>query len=173
MERYDLAKVIGWAGRLHTRKRLQKVVYMLQSAGCRPLNAEFQLHHYGPYSNELSRLSDDMVQAGLLEERAESNGVGMQYSYTLTDRARSLVGELDATEVGRALTEDLAPYQQLADSLFKADLRELEYASTIVFFRRAGSDWEGAVEKACKFKKADRNSAPMQAARKVAASVIP
>ena len=61
MNRYQLAKLVEWAGCLHTRKRLQKLVYMLQSAGC-PLEAEFTLHHYGPYSQEIAGLSDAMVR---------------------------------------------------------------------------------------------------------------
>lgn len=46
MTRYQLAKLISWAGTLHSRKKMQKVVFMLQAAGC-PLDAEFYLHLYG------------------------------------------------------------------------------------------------------------------------------
>jgi hypothetical protein len=34
MNRYQLAKIVDWAGTLETRKRMQKVVYLLQVAGC-------------------------------------------------------------------------------------------------------------------------------------------
>src|SRR5713226_2600892 len=34
MTRYQLAKLVQWAGTLRTRKRMQKVVYLLQLAGC-------------------------------------------------------------------------------------------------------------------------------------------
>ena len=44
MKRYQLAKLIEWSGEsLKTRKRLQKVVYLLQAAGC-PLDADYTLH---------------------------------------------------------------------------------------------------------------------------------
>ena len=34
MTKYQLAKLIQFVGNLETRKRMQKVVYLLQSAGC-------------------------------------------------------------------------------------------------------------------------------------------
>ena len=64
MTRYQLAKLVEWAGTLNSRKRLQKVVFMLQAAGC-PLQAEFYLNHYGTYSLEdVTRLTDEMVRLG-------------------------------------------------------------------------------------------------------------
>jgi hypothetical protein len=33
MERYQLAKIIEWAGTFQSRKRMQKLVFMLQAAG--------------------------------------------------------------------------------------------------------------------------------------------
>ena len=69
MNRYQLAKIVDWAGTLETRKRMQKVVYLLQVAGC-PLGADYTLHHYGPYSQEVARLTDEMVQTGILTETA-------------------------------------------------------------------------------------------------------
>jgi uncharacterized protein YwgA len=51
MTRYQLAKLVEWAGTLRTRKRLQKVVFMLQAAGC-PFDDGFGLHHFGPYSSD-------------------------------------------------------------------------------------------------------------------------
>lgn len=55
MTRYQLAKLVEWAGELRSRKRLQKVVYLLQAAGA-PIEAEFTLHHYGPYSFDVAQL---------------------------------------------------------------------------------------------------------------------
>src|SRR5438876_8802937 len=83
MTRYQLAKLVEWAGILNSRKRLQKVVFLLQASGC-PIEAEYFLHHYGPYSQEVARMSDEMVQVGLLEESSQPNPVGVQYAYKLT-----------------------------------------------------------------------------------------
>ena len=61
MNRYQLAKIVQWAGTLRSRKRMQKMIFLLQAAGC-PLDADYDLHHYGPYSQDVARLTDEMVR---------------------------------------------------------------------------------------------------------------
>ncbi|MHC5539774.1 hypothetical protein ACYOEI_16265 [Singulisphaera rosea] len=151
MNRYQLAKIVDWAGTLDTRKRMQKVAYLLQVAGC-PLGADFNLHHYGPYSQEVARLTDAMVQAHILDERAESNMVGQRFSYCLNEVARKNLADFEATPRGTVAAAELAPHEDLARRLFLADLKDLEYASTAVFFRKQGHEWVEAVEKMCRFK---------------------
>ena len=75
----------GLGGDARSRKRMQKVVYLLQVAGC-PLEADYTLHHYGPYSQDVARLTDEMVEASLLDEKTTSNAVGQQYSYSLSEK---------------------------------------------------------------------------------------
>ena len=151
MNRYQLAKIVDWAGTLDTRKRMQKVIYLLQVADC-PLGADYTLHHYGPYSHDVARVTDEMVQASLLVEKTTSNAVGQQYSYSLSESARSSLAEFEATPAGQALAAALDPVLSKSHWLLRADLRELEYAATIVFFRKQGHDWPLAVEKMCQFK---------------------
>jgi len=154
MTRYQLAKLVVWAGNLNSRKRLQKVVFLLQAGGC-PFEAEYSLHHYGPYSQEVARLTNEMVQLGLLEESSEQNKVGMQYSYKLTKRAGKEVAELDQTPKGKKLAAPLAPFEKKAKLLLKTDLRLLEVTSTLVYFRQQGNDWPKSVEHTFKFKSLD------------------
>lgn len=151
MNRYQLARIVDWAGTLDTRKRMQKVVYLLKVAGC-PLDAEYTLHHYGPYSQEVAQLADEMVRAGILIEEAGSNPVGQQFSYHLAEKIRKDLAEFEATDRGRAAAETMRRSEDLARRLFKADLKDLEYASTAVFFRKQGHDWPEAIEKMCQFK---------------------
>lgn len=151
MNRYQLAKLVAWADCLRTRKRMQKVVYLLQSAGC-PLEAEFILHHYGPYSEEVARLTDEMVRAVLLEEQTSENVVGTQYSYRLPEPIRQQIADLETMEQGQKWLSELASFESLAKDLLTTDLKQLEYASTILYFRRQGFNWPEAVEKARKFK---------------------
>jgi uncharacterized protein len=87
MERYQLAKIVEWAGNFRSRKRVQKLIFMLQAAGC-PLNADYDLHHYGPYSQDVALLTGQMVSQRLLEERKEAHPYGEQYSYILSEDAR-------------------------------------------------------------------------------------
>jgi uncharacterized protein YwgA len=159
MTRYQLAKLVEWAGTLNSRKRLQKVVFLLQAAGC-PLDADANLHHYGPYAPELARLSDEMVQVGLLEETSEQNPVGVQYSYALTERTSKELAELEQTPKGKKLAQQLAPYEEKAKDLLKTDLWLLEVASTVVYFRQQGHDWPDSVERTRKFKNLDPSSNP-------------
>ena len=151
MTRYQLAKIVSWAGDLQARKRLQKVVYLLQSAGC-PLRAEFSLHHYGPYSEELARLTDEMVRQSLLEEQSSEHSQGKQYSYRLSAAAAREITDLEATKPGQVWAGELAGFEAMAKQLLAEDLKQLEYASTIVYFRNQDNDWEAAVAKAETFK---------------------
>src|SRR4051794_1354724 len=100
MDRYQLAKLVSWAGTLNARKRLQKVVYLMQSAGA-PLNADYTLHHYGPYSEEVARLADDMVRSSLLAEQSFNNGIGLQYAYSLPEEVQQQLVETEASDRGQ------------------------------------------------------------------------
>ena len=171
MDRYQLAKIVEWAGTLDTRKRMQKVAYLLQVAGC-PLGADFNLHHYGPYSQEVARLTDEMVQARILDERAVSNMVGQQFSYSLNEVARKSLSDFEATPRGRAAAEVLDPHKDLALRLCQADLKDLEYASTAVFFQEQGYDWPEAIEKMCQFKGLTQGSPVVERAGELAREII-
>jgi uncharacterized protein YwgA len=171
MTRYQLAKIVEWAGTLDTRKRMQKAVYLLREAGC-PLDVDYTLHHYGPYSQELARVTDEMVRVELLTEKAESNAVGQQFSYRLEDQARKSLTEFEATTQGRAHSRTMAPFEDRARRLFSADVKELEYASTIVFFRRQGHDWPVAAEKMCEFKGLTPGSSMVKRAEALAREIV-
>lgn len=168
MNRYRLAKLTAWAEVLQARKRLQKVVFLLQAAGC-PLDFEFTLHRYGPYSQEVARLSDEMVRGGLLEESVGQNTMGYQYSYQVPESTKRQIAELEAGSDGRKWAAQLAPFEDLAKALLKADLKQLEYASTIAYFRRKGLDWPASVDKACAFKRTQSVRDAESLARKVLA----
>jgi uncharacterized protein YwgA len=149
--RYQLAKLVEWAGSLNSRKRLQKVVFLLQAAGC-PLEADFYLHHYGTYSEDVARLTDEMVRLDLLKETSEPFMGGSKYSYQLSEPAQRQLAELEQTDRGRGLAVQLAPFEAKAKALLAADVKQLEYASTILYFRLEGNDWPEAADKAVQFK---------------------
>ena len=156
MIKYQLAKLVEWAGTLRTRKRMQKVAYLLQEAGA-PFNLEYGLHIYGPYSEELARLTDIMVQTKLLEEKESPNAAGRQYDYALGQSMPmpQVLRQFEASTDGKRHAEGLAAFEDLFVDLNRAETQELELAATIVFFFRqkpeAGLD--NAVSAACEFKK--------------------
>lgn len=151
MNRYQMAKLVSWANKLDTRKRLQKVVFMLQSAGC-PLDADFYLHHYGPYSEDVARLADEMVRENLLLENLEEVPKGTKYTYCLSKEVEEQLKTLEQTEKGQEWIRQMAPFEEKAKALLGKDLRHLEFASTILYFQQRGCSWDEAVAKAEKFK---------------------
>jgi uncharacterized protein len=171
MNRYELAKIVDWAGSLDTRKRMQKVVYLLQVMGC-PAGADYSLHHYGPYSQEVARLTDEMVQANLLTESATLNAVGQQFSYCLSDSARRSIAAFETSPTGWAQAAQLNHFLEDKRWLLEQDLKELEYAATIVFFRNQGHDWASATEKMCQFKRLASDSQVVERANALARQVV-
>ena len=152
---------------------MQKVVFLLQAAGCAEFDADFILHHYGPYSQDVAALTDQMVSAGLLLEEAEPNQqIGSSYSYRLNDSAKNSLERFEREESGKQMAARLEPFQDRAEELFKTDLKELEYAATVVYFHRQEPDWKIAETKTCAFKKIEAGGAAVQAAVALAKRLV-
>lgn len=157
MDRLQLATLLSWAGAngLKGRKRLQKVVYFLQEAGC-PLNCRYVLHNYGPSSSDVADACDEIVAAGLVDETGGPSSGEMQYTYSLKPQTRQLLDQ--------AHDPRMQPFQELGTELINADLWTLELGSTILFFYRQRGDWDQALKGACDFKKVPSNTSASQAA---------
>lgn len=151
MTKYQLAKLILMAEGLRSRKRVQKTVHLLQAAGC-PLDAEFRLHYYGPYSAGLAELLDRMVSGGILGETTSETPVGMQYNYQFNEEVRESLEEYEQTPHGQSARAEMERYEHLLGQLCETAPRVLELASTIVAFRQAGSGWEKAAEETAQYK---------------------
>lgn len=172
MQKYPLAKLIQWSGPTGVvgRKRLQKIVFFLQKAGC-PFGADYSLHHYGPYSRDVADACDELVAAGILDERAEKTPVGTQYTYTVS--AGSGEAAINHTETKfREQAEAMIAFRPLAEELLSKGLWELELGSTILYFIQKSDSWEDAQRLACEFKGKDASSEPaLPAARALAMRV--
>ena len=172
MDRYQLGKLVQWAGpSLKTRKRMQKVVYLLKAAGC-PIDADFFLHHYGPYSTELAQLTDELVRNGMLVERATSNPRGQQFEYSLAVEPGESLSKYEETPAGMSALALLRPYESRAQDLLRKDVSELEHASTVAFFKSQGESWDEALSKACSFKRLEPQGAAATAALALAQAVM-
>jgi uncharacterized protein YwgA len=141
---------------------MQKVSYFLREAGC-PLEVDYILHHYGPYSPDVARLTDEMVRSGLLEETAAPSPVGVQYSYRLSEKTRQQIEEYERSPQSAKWRDLMAPFEAKAKILIDADLKELEIAATLVYFFRQNRDWSLAAEKTRQFKNLPDGSAPLLA----------
>lgn len=164
MDRLQLATLLSWSDNatIQGRKRLQKVVFFLQEAGC-DLDCRFTLHHFGPYSRDVADACDEMVAAGLVIETGGPPSGDLQYSYALKPEIRQLL-----TQTPNA---SLTPFEDLGRELIQQDLWQLELGSTILFFHRQTDDWTDALEKACDYKKARSNTENSMAALAVAQRV--
>ena len=175
MDRCQLATLVKWAGTLKTRKRLQKVVYLLQAAGCK-LGAEYTLHHYGPYSHDVASLTDEMVQAGLLcEEETPNVMAGTSFSYRLSEGAQQQLERLEQASGHQQRFGVLGKHKSLAKQLLEeSDLPKLEFAATVAYLYagRPDADWENAREAAAKFKRQKANSKTMRDAEQLAREVV-
>ena len=162
MNRLQLATLLSWAGEtgLQGRKRLQKVVYVLQSAGC-PLECVYTLHHFGPYSCDVADACDEIVAAGLV---AETGGppFGSQYAYQLKPTTRQFLQQTTDEEMQR--------FEQLGKELIGSDLWQLELSSTILFYfsQTKDHDWDQALQRACEFKRVSPTLPTSQDAFKLA-----
>lgn len=171
MTRYQLAKLVGTAGTLKSRKRIQKTIHLLQVAGC-PIEAHYRLHYYGPYSADVAELLDEMTANGLLEEEAEAVGPRKEYSYRLPENVQRSLEQFESTDRGREAQQTIAGFASLFADLSSKPAKTLEYASTIAYFREVGRDWDDAVKETAKYKNVTSNSPSLTQARELAERVL-
>jgi len=171
MTKYQLAKLILMAGGLRSRKRVQKTVHLLRAAGC-PLDVDFRLHYYGPYSSEVADLLDRMTHSGILREREQPTEVGMRYDYELDEPMRESLEAYEQTAKGRAAKEEMATYEGVLHTLCETGPRVLELASTVVAFREVGCSRDEALGQAAEFKREPIDSSNMSEAMDLARTVV-
>ena len=95
----QFAKIIDWAGTLRLRKRMQKLIFLLQAAGC-PLDADYDFHKYGPYSQDVARLTDELTRVGLLEEEVQRHPFGEHYCYSLSQKTKQQMTDYEESTRG-------------------------------------------------------------------------
>jgi len=137
------------------------------------LEADYRLHHFGPYSDEVAHLTDEMVQAGLLDEHERSMPQGQTYDYGLSEKSRASLAQFETTTEGKQMLHDAQQWKAAAQRLLKTDLKELEHAATLVYFRlRAKLPWNQAIEKTCQMKKLGKKSIALRRAESLARKLM-
>lgn len=107
------------------RKKLQKMVYILQSFGV-PFEEKFQFHFYGPYSEELSLRIEELCNLGFLNEEKEVKSNYFQYHYTLTNDGTKFLNQFNVNMP--SCTESIEVLQDKSS-------RFLELVSTMLYFK--------------------------------------
>ncbi|MEN2767248.1 YwgA family protein [Ornithinibacillus xuwenensis] len=107
------------------RKKLQKMIYILQSFGV-PFEEKFQFHFYGPYSEELSLRIEELCNLGFIHEEKEVKSNYFQYHYSLTE---------DGQEFLKQFSIDIPNCSESISLLQGRSSRFLELVSTMLYFK--------------------------------------
>lgn len=145
-----LSLIDAMGGRLESRIRLQKAIYLLKMTGVEDFRGTtFKYHHYGPYSRSLSDILQDAIASGFLQEkRVEYSDEQSKYTYELTQVGKEWLEE--NVDFADKHVLGLAP-------LFKdVHWRVMELAATALFVERdeALTVRAEALERAIKLKPA-------------------
>ncbi len=125
-EKYlNLLQLIDYlGGSVDGRKKLQKLVYLIQHKGG-PFQEVFQYHLYGPFSEQLANEIEEMKVFGLVRETQEPTSSGYKYRYSITKHGTQLLQSLSDS--------GLKPFKELIAELGQYDARDLELKATILF----------------------------------------
>ncbi|MCK4625840.1 MAG: hypothetical protein KAV00_11050 [Phycisphaerae bacterium] len=138
-EKYQwLASIIGAHPdhQLIGRTRLQKTVWLLQRLGA-PMEYEYRMYFYGPYSEGVQSDIGLLEQLKLVEEAPGQSADGSPY-YAFSAREQA---------VSWAESEEVKKYQDSIQLISGADPVVLELAATYEAFREMGYDHEDAMER--------------------------
>ncbi|WP_437763863.1 hypothetical protein WMF27_38675 [Sorangium sp. So ce281] len=126
-----LALIVINTGKLVGRLRVQKLMYLLQQKGAKPVEPFFfEYHHYGPFSAEVADAIKGAVRSKVVAEHEESDDDGWRrYEYQPGERAVDYAARVDP--VTRAVVDNVL---KICDG---AHWRTLELAATADFLRRA------------------------------------
>ena len=118
-----LAQLLVCTNGITGRKKLQKMVHILQTKGVN-FGFDFRLALYGAYSTDLRCQVEELVQYDLVEEVSPYN------NFVAKDKLFAALS---------ALNESPTPdWKDLAIRLNEKSARELEGVSTVLFLEKAG-----------------------------------
>ena len=134
-----LGQLLKTTGPIRGRKKLQKIVQLLQTVGCVPFGYSYQFSFFGPYSAELKADVDALALEGLVQEDKEATAQGHQtYVFAAGEKMERLLNDL--------ATQEPAPWGLLACELNSRTAVELEGISTVAFLQKMGWSAEALEE---------------------------
>jgi uncharacterized protein YwgA len=114
-------------GKVEGRKKLQKIVHILQEFGV-PFGVKFGYHHYGPFSDELQDLLHSLRHDGLISEK-QVNGQYPTFEFTPEQKLVDLLENLKIAES--------SIWIGFAKELNSKTPRELEALSTLIYLEKS------------------------------------
>lgn len=129
-----VAKLIVELGEVEGRKRLQKIVHLLQASGDIRLNYRFILHFFGPFCRELASDLDFLVDAGVVAVEAPGpQNSAYKYSVPEQEDRTKVAGFYESIR-----RNDNPNWLRRAKALGDEDTPFLEGLSTVVFLASHG-----------------------------------
>ncbi|WP_318616948.1 YwgA family protein [Sporosarcina sp. YIM B06819] len=129
-EHAKIVQFISIANEVKGRKKMQKMIYIAKKMDF-PFAEKYELHMYGPYSEELTLRIEELCAMGFLAEQCVDKGSYVQYSYTATDEGTSFL------ETAQHPHETLAV---CVDKMNGKSSRFLELVSTLLYFDHLDKD---------------------------------
>lgn len=123
-EHAKVMQFISLAQEVTGRKKLQKMIFIAKKMNF-PFAEKFQLHMYGPYSEELTLRVEELCEMGFLLEACIDKGSYVQYQYHVSEEG-ALFLETTSQE-----TRKLQPF---IDEMQAKSSRFLELVSTLLYF---------------------------------------
>ncbi|WP_172371277.1 YwgA family protein [Sporosarcina jiandibaonis] len=123
-EHAKIVQFISLAGEVTGRKKLQKMIYIAKKMNF-PFSEKFELHMYGPYSEELTLRVEELCEMGFLDEERIDKGAYFQYQYNVSGEGERFLET--AGKVPGSLS-DFIQKMQVKSSRF------LELVSTLLYF---------------------------------------
>ncbi|GKV69105.1 hypothetical protein NCCP2716_16030 [Sporosarcina sp. NCCP-2716] len=123
-EHAKIVRMIALADEVNGRKKLQKMVYILKKLQF-DFAAKYELHMYGPYSEELTLRVEELCEMGFLDETCTDKGSYVQYTYQATEDG------VKFSETSDFQADELAP---CISRLNGQSSRFLELVSTLLYF---------------------------------------
>lgn len=123
-EHAKIVQFVSLANEVTGRKKLQKMIYIAKKMNF-AFAEKYELHMYGPYSEELTLRIEELCAMGFLLEQCTDKGSYVQYSYNVTCAGERF---LETTE---AAHEKL---HSCIDLMKEKSSRFLELVSTLLYF---------------------------------------
>ena len=167
---YYLLELIEGVGVIQGRKKLQKLMYLLQFEGL-PFEDQFFLHYYGPYSVDLASRIDFLTKKEDLIEDSYPTGYGIEYKYNVSKAGKKRLEAIGSFALGSDIIERTKHFVSRFIELNDNNVSVLELAATILYWRQWGVDREEAYEKTTKQKQTLQDTAGFKQAKKLASEI--
>lgn len=129
-EHAKIVQFIALANEVDGRKKLQKMIYIAKKMNF-PFAEKYELHMYGPYSEELTLRVEELCEMGFLAEMFTDKGSYVRYNYNVTEEGKRFLETADA------------PHDRLATCIERLNgqrSRFLELVSTLLYFDHLEKD---------------------------------